>query len=89
MLAIRLRRAGSKNRAFYRVVVTESKSARDGRFVEVLGHYNPRTRPEALTMDRERLAYWLKIGAQPSDTVRTLVDRLPIVAPPAEAQAAS
>jgi small subunit ribosomal protein S16 len=89
MLAIRLRRAGSKNRAFYRVVVTESKSARDGRFVEVLGHYNPRTKPEALTLDRDRLAHWLKIGAQPSDTVRTLVDRLPIVAPSAETQAAS
>jgi len=88
MLVIRLRRAGSKNRPFYRVVVTESRSARDGRFVEVLGHYNPRTKPEALTLDRARLDHWLKTGAQPSDTVRTLVDRLPIV-PPVEAQAAS
>ena len=89
MLAIRLRRAGSKNRPFFRVVVTESKSARDGRFVEMLGHYNPRTKPEALVMDRDRLAHWLKIGARPSDSVRTLVDRLPIVAPTTEAQAAS
>ena len=89
MLAIRLRRAGSKNRPFFRVVVTETRSARDGRFVEVLGHYNPRTKPEALTIDRDRLAHWLKSGARPSDTVRTLVDRLPIVPPAAEAQAAS
>ena len=88
MLAIRLRRAGSKNRPFFRVVVTERARARDGRFVEVLGHYNPRTRPEKLDVDRERLAHWLKAGAQPSDTVRTLIDRMP---PPvaAEAPAAS
>jgi len=88
MLVIRLRRAGSKNRPFYRVVVTESRSARDGRFVEVLGHYNPRTKPEKLTVDRERLAHWLKAGAQPSDTVRTLIDRMPPPAP-ADAPAAS
>jgi small subunit ribosomal protein S16 len=87
MVVIRLRRAGSKNRPFYRVVVTESRSARDGRFTEVLGHYNPRTKPEALTIDRVRLDHWLKTGAQPSDSVRTLVDRLPIVPPAAEAQA--
>jgi small subunit ribosomal protein S16 len=77
MLAIRLRRAGSKTRPFFRVVVIESRSARDGRFVEVIGHYNPRTKPESLTMDLERLAHWLKHGAQPSDSVRTLVDRMP------------
>jgi small subunit ribosomal protein S16 len=77
MLVIRLRRAGSKNRAFFRVVVTESRSARDGRFTEVLGHYNPRTRPETLVMDQERLAHWMKAGAQPSDSVRTLIDRMP------------
>ena len=77
MLVIRLRRAGSKNRPFFRVVVTESRSARDGRFTEVLGHYNPRTKPETLVIDRERAAHWLKAGARPSDTVRTLIDRLP------------
>jgi small subunit ribosomal protein S16 len=86
VLAIRLRRAGSKNRPFYRVVVTESRSAREGRFVEVLGSYNPRTKPEKLTIDRERLAHWLKAGAKASDTVRTLVDRMP---PPPVEQAAS
>jgi len=89
MLVIRLRRAGSKTRPFFRVVVTERRSARDGRFVEVLGHYNPRTKPEALTVDRDRLAHWLKAGARPSDSVRTLVDRLPVPAPAAEAPAAS
>jgi small subunit ribosomal protein S16 len=59
------------------VVVTDSQAARDSSFVEVLGHYNPRTQPESLTVNRERLDHWLKAGAQPSDTVRTLVDRLP------------
>ena len=88
MLVIRLRRAGSKNRQFYRVVVTEGRSARDGRFVEVLGHYNPRTKPETLVLNQERVAHWVKAGATPSDTVRTLIDRMP--APPAaETPAAS
>ena len=87
MLVIRLRRAGSKNRPFYRIVVTESRSAREGRFVEVLGHYNPRTQPEKLEIDRDRLTHWLNAGAQASDTVRTLVDRMP-PAPPAAPTAA-
>ena len=78
MLVVRMRRAGSKNRPFYRIVVTESAAARDGRFVEVVGHYNPRTKPETLELDRERLAHWVKSGAQLSDTVRTLVDRAPV-----------
>ena len=77
MLVIRLRRAGSKNRQFYRVVVTEGKTARDGRFVEVLGHYNPRTKPETLVLDQDRVSHWMKVGAVPSDTVRTLIDRMP------------
>jgi small subunit ribosomal protein S16 len=87
MLVIRLRRAGSKNRPFFRVVVTEGKSARDGRFVEVLGHYNPRTKPETLVLDQGRVTHWLGNGARPSDTVRTLIDRMP--APAAEATVAS
>jgi len=88
MLVIRLRRAGSKNRPFFRVVVTESKSARDGRFVEVVGHYNPRTKPETLVLDHDRVSHWVKVGAQPSDTVRTLIDRMP-AQPAAEVPAAS
>jgi len=87
MLTIRLRRTGSKKRPYFRVVVTDSRAARDSSFVEVLGHYNPRTKPESLTLDRERLAHWLKEGAQASDTVRTLVHRMPPEAPAAEAAA--
>jgi small subunit ribosomal protein S16 len=88
MLVIRMRRAGSKNRPFYRIVVTEGAAAREGRFVEVVGHYNPRTKPETLEIDRERLQHWIGSGAQPSDTVRTLIDRMP-PAPPATEAAAS
>jgi small subunit ribosomal protein S16 len=87
MLAIRLRRTGSKKRPFFRVVVTDSRTARDSSFVEVLGHYNPRTKPETLKLARERFDFWVKQGAQASDTVRTLVDRNP--EPPAEAAAAA
>jgi small subunit ribosomal protein S16 len=88
MLAIRLRRTGSKKRAFFRVVVTDSRSARDSSFVEVLGHYNPRTKPESLDLKRDRLDYWIKAGARPSDSVRTLVARMP-PAPAAVEQPAS
>jgi small subunit ribosomal protein S16 len=87
MLAIRLRRTGSKKRSFFRVVVTDSRAARDSSFVEVLGHYNPRTKPESLNIKRDRLDYWLKAGARPSDSVRTLVSRMP--APSAAEQPAS
>jgi len=88
MLTIRMRRAGSKNRPFYRIVVAEARSGRDGRFVEVLGHYDPRTKPESVQIDRERLAHWVSAGANPSSTVRTLLDRMP-PAPVVEAPAAS
>lgn len=75
MLAIRMRRMGSKKRPYFRVVVTDSTAARDGRFVEVLGHYNPRTKPATVKIDRERVQHWIKQGARPSDTVRTLLAR--------------
>ncbi len=87
MLAIRLRRTGSKKRPFFRVVVTDSRTALDSSFVEVLGFYNPRTQPETLTVKRDRLEHWMKLGAQPSDTVRTLVDRMPPAPVAAEAAA--
>ena len=87
MLAIRLRRTGSKKRPFFRVVVTDSRTARDSSFVEVLGFYNPRTNPETLKLNRERMAHWISQGAVASDTVRTLVDRMP-EAPAGEATAA-
>jgi small subunit ribosomal protein S16 len=75
MVTIRLTRVGAKKRPFFRVVVCEGRSARDGAFVESLGFYNPRTSPETLTIDFDRLNYWLGQGAQPSSTLRTLVDR--------------
>ena len=77
MLVIRMRRAGSKKRPFFRVVVTEHSSPRDGRFVEVVGHYKATTTPETIVLNGERVNYWLSKGAQPSDTVRTLIDRNP------------
>jgi small subunit ribosomal protein S16 len=84
MLAIRLRKVGSKKQPYYRVVVIEAGNPRDGSFVEVLGHYNPRIKPARVEVDRERLQYWIGKGARPSDTVRTLVAGH-VSAPPAEA----
>jgi len=83
MVAIRLRRAGSKKRPFFRVVVTDSRTARDSSFVEILGHYNPRTKPALVDVNKERIDYWIKQGAQPSDTIRTLMARHLTVKPPA------
>jgi small subunit ribosomal protein S16 len=75
MVAIRLRRAGSKKRPFFRVVVTDSRAARDSSFVEILGHYNPRTKPAIVDIDKVRVDHWISKGAQPSDSVRTLIAR--------------
>ncbi|MEO5739701.1 MAG: 30S ribosomal protein S16 [Vicinamibacterales bacterium] len=75
MLAIRLRRTGSKKRPFFRVVVTDSRIARDSSFVEIVGHYNPRTKPAKVDINRERIDHWVGKGAQLSDTVRTLLKR--------------
>ena len=75
MVVIRLRRAGSKKRPFFRVVVTDSRAARDSSFIEILGHYNPRTKPALVEVNKERVDHWLKAGAQPSDSVRTLMAR--------------
>jgi len=86
MLAIRMRRTGSKKRPFFRVVVATSEAARDGSFVEILGHYDPRAQPETFTVNHERVDYWLSKGARPSDSVRTLLARHP--AAPAEPAAA-
>jgi small subunit ribosomal protein S16 len=88
MVVIRLRRAGSKKRPFFRVVVTDSRAPRDSSFVEILGHYNPRTRPAIVKIDAERVEYWMKKGAQPSDSVRTLMARHLTPPPPAVAAAA-
>ena len=73
MLSIRLRRAGATRKPHYRVVVADSRSWRDGRFVEVLGHYDPRKSPAVVKIDTERTEFWIGKGAQPSDTVRSLL----------------
>jgi len=80
MLVIRLRRLGAKKRPFFRIVVTESGAPHDSRAVDALGFYDPRSQPEALQLDRNRLAYWIEKGARPSSTIRTLIARHP--APP-------
>ena len=77
MLMIRLARFGAKKKPFYRVVVIEKERARNGRALEVVGHYNPLTRPELVDLKHERIAYWQKSGAQLSDTVKRLVEKHP------------
>ena len=72
-VTIRLRREGSSKRPRYRVVVTDSRSPRDGRFIEVIGHYNPVTQPPTVKIDREKASAWISKGAQPSNTVRKLI----------------
>ena len=73
MLAIRLTRMGAKKRPFYRIIVTERENKRDGRFVEILGYYNPCRQPIELKLDKERVSYWIERGAQPSPTVSKLM----------------
>lgn len=72
-LKIRLTRLGDKKTPFYRVVVADSKSPRDGKFVEVIGTYNPLTNPAEIKIDNEKASAWLKNGAQPTDTARELL----------------
>jgi len=69
MVRIRLRRVGTRHQPSYRIVAAEKEKARDGRFLEVLGHYNPRTEPSTVVIDEARFFHWLKNGAQPSDAV--------------------
>ena len=73
MVRIRLRRTGRKKTPTYRIVVADSQSPRDGRFIEIIGQYNPRQGDKALNLDTGRASYWLDHGAQPSDTVRSLL----------------
>ncbi len=77
MLRIRLTRTGAKKKPRYRVVVIERERARDGRFLEILGHYNPGVKPIELKVDRERAQYWITRGAQPSLTVSRLLRAAP------------
>jgi len=80
MLMIRLARFGAKKKPFYRVVLIEKERARNGRALEVLGHYNPVSQPAAIDLKHERLDYWTKNGAQMSDTVKRLVEKHPAAA---------
>ena len=74
MVRIRLRRQGLKRQPSYRVVVTDQRKARNGKYLENIGHYNPRTRPATEIIQEERALYWLSVGAQPSDAVRRLLE---------------
>lgn len=76
MLRIRLRRTGAKKQPSYRVVVADKRSARDGSFVDHLGHYNPIPNPPEVVIDEEKVLKWLRVGAQPSDTVAHLLRKL-------------
>jgi len=73
MVKIRLRRMGAKKQPTYRFVVTDSRSPRDGRFIEIVGHYNPRSVPKTVVVDDDKVKAWLAKGAQPSDPVRRLL----------------
>ena len=76
MLRIRLRRVGFKKQPLYRMVIAENEWPRDGRFLEVVGHYNPRTHPETVEVEEARVYHWLKNGAQPTDSVAQLLKKL-------------
>jgi len=75
MVKIRLRRMGAKKNPFYRVVVADSRSPRDGRCIEEIGTYDPLAQPSIIKIDTERANYWIKNGAQPTDTVRALLKK--------------
>ncbi len=73
MLAISLMRMGAKGKPFYRVVVKEKRSKRDGKYIENLGTYNPMTNPAEVKLNHERIQYWIGVGAKPTDTVASLI----------------
>lgn len=76
MIKIRLRRVGSKKQPQYRVVVADARTPRDGRFIEIVGHYNPRLDPPEVTIAEDRAVYWLQRGAQPTDPVLRIFEKL-------------
>jgi small subunit ribosomal protein S16 len=81
LLRIRLTRMGAKKKPFYRLVVTERRRARDGSFVEILGHYNPGTNPPAIELNMERVQHWIARGAQPSETAHSIIRKAVPAAP--------
>jgi len=76
---LRLKRGGSKQRPFYRIVATDSRNARDGRFIETIGTYNPIPAEYEVSIDEEKALYWLSKGAQPTDTVKSLLSQKGII----------
>lgn len=76
MVVIRLRREGTKNTPYYKVVVADQRSPRDGKFIEIIGNYDPRKQGLNSNIDLARVEYWVKSGAQPSDTVKSLVKQI-------------
>src|SRR5262249_5844001 len=76
MVRIRLRRVGLKNQPSYRIVVADKESPRDGRYIEIIGFYNPRTEPSTMELKEDRALYWLSVGAQPSETVERILNKL-------------
>jgi len=79
MVKIRLRRVGAKNRPMYRVVVTDSRSPRDGAFIEVIGNYNSLADPETININQEKAIHWLEKGAQPTETVFRLLSKTGVI----------
>ena len=79
MVKIRLRRMGAKKAPFYRVIVADSRSPRDGRFIEEVGYYNPQTEPAEVKIDADKAKAWLAKGAQPTETVKSLLKKSGIV----------
>ena len=79
MVKIRMKRMGMKKEPFYRIIVTDSRNARDGRAIEELGYYNPIAEPSELKINGERAKYWLGVGAQPSDTVHGLLKKSGVI----------
>jgi small subunit ribosomal protein S16 len=79
MVRIRLRRMGKKKQPTYRVVVADARSPRDGKFIEIIGHYNPVRQPKELVIKADRARYWLGAGAQPSDTVTYLLKKVEVL----------
>ena len=79
MVMIRLRRTGKTKQPSYRLVVTDSRSPRDGKFIEIIGHYNPIRQPKELVVKNDRARYWISVGAQPSDTVARLLKQVSVL----------
>ena len=79
MLAISLMRMGAKGKPFYRLVVKEKRSKRDGKYLENVGTYNPMLNPAAVVLNHERIQYWIGVGAQPTETVKSLIKHNPAV----------